>query len=136
MLGIAPQAVLHMASLFAAQDVDGASLVQATAISLFFVVMMVVTVAVAILYGFGLYLVRQNRKPWRIFISHHKCSRQLCVTSEDPAQKTGSACNVFLDTDNLRDLTELFNFVRDTETLTILASPGTSASACAVSCWH
>eukprot|EP00439_Symbiodinium_sp_Y106_P079129 s1162_g17.t2 len=79
-----------------------------------------------------LYLVRQNRKPWRIFISHHKCSRQLCVTSEDPAQKTGSACNVFLDTDNLRDLTELFNFVRDTETLTILASPGTSASACAV----
>ena len=47
MLGIAPQAVLHMASLFAAQDVDGASLVQATAISLFFV-------AVAILYGLAL----------------------------------------------------------------------------------
>ena len=119
-----------MASLFAGHDVEGASLVQATAISFFFVVMMVVAVAVAILYGFGLYFVRQNRKPWRFFISHHKravgsFARLLKIR----LQQRGSTFNVFLDTDNLRDLTELFNFVRDTETLVILASPGILASA-------
>eukprot|EP00439_Symbiodinium_sp_Y106_P028760 s5243_g3.t1 len=39
-------------------------------------------------------------------------------------QQSGYGFSVFLDTDNLRDLTELFGFVRDTETCVVLASPG------------
>ncbi|CAE7243445.1 RPS6 [Symbiodinium natans] len=120
--------VLYMASLFAGHGVDDASLVQATAISLFFMLMMPVAVAVVVLYGLGLHFVRRSRKPWHFFLSHHKraagsFARLLKIQLQQRKQR-GAALNAFLDTDNLRDLTELFNFVQDSETFVILASPG------------
>ncbi|CAE6973040.1 RPS6 [Symbiodinium natans] len=87
--------------------------------------MMVVAVAATMLYGLGLYLLRKNRKPWGFFISHHKrVAGSFARLLKIQLQQRGSAFNAFLDTDNLRDLKELFGFVRDTETFVILASPG------------
>ena len=69
---LALQVVLYMALMFVGNDVDATGLVTATAIALVFIAMMAFAIAITMMYGLVLYVVRQNRKPWRFFISHHK----------------------------------------------------------------
>ncbi|CAE7247064.1 RPS6, partial [Symbiodinium microadriaticum] len=117
--------VLYMASMFAGQEVGTTGLIMATMISLVFILMMVAAIVATMLYGLGLYILRQRRKPWRFFLSHHKrAAGSFARLLKIQLQQSGYGFSVFLDTDNLRDLTELFGFVRDTETCVVLASPG------------
>lgn len=113
--------VLDMASVFAAQDVD---VFVSTFISMMFLIFMIAGVLGAILWGIAMQVARWRRKPWRFFLSHHKSSTGAAARLlKIHLQKRSSLFTTFLDTDNLRDLTELFHFVKDSETVLVLASP-------------
>ncbi|CAE6956863.1 RPS6, partial [Symbiodinium sp. CCMP2456] len=103
--------VLYMASMFAGHEVGTTGLIMATMISLVFILVMVAAIVATMLYGLGLYILRQRRKPWRFFLSHHKrAAGSFARLLKIQLQQSGYGFSVFLDTDNLRDLTELFGF--------------------------
>ena len=84
---------------------------------------MIAGIALSVLYGLALHILHKNQKPWQFFLSHHKrAAGGIARLLKINLQKRGFS--VFLDTDNLTDLTKLFTFVRDTETLVVLATPG------------
>ncbi|CAE7193759.1 ZNF557 [Symbiodinium natans] len=114
--------VMDMASVFAAQEVD--AFISAI-ISMLFLSFMAVGILLVILHGIVLQVARSRRKPWRFFLSHHKfAAGAFARLLKIHLQKRSVHFTTFLDTDNLRDLTELFSFVRASETVVVLASAG------------
>ncbi|CAE7934647.1 unnamed protein product, partial [Symbiodinium necroappetens] len=103
-----------MASTFAGAEADsGTSVVMC----LFFLLLMGLGVIGAMAYGVILHVARGRRKPWHFFLSHQKStSGSLARLLKIQLLKRSSRFTTFMDTDNLRDLTELFGFVRDTHT--------------------
>ncbi|CAE7674717.1 RPS6 [Symbiodinium sp. CCMP2592] len=121
MLHIGLLVVLDMASAFARFE-DSATSV---AISLIFLLHMFLAIVIAAAYGILLHVARRRRKPWRFFLSHQKSTTgSFARLLKTQLLKRSSRFTTFMDTDDLRDLTELFGYVRGTQTFVILASPG------------
>ncbi|CAE7464201.1 RPS6 [Symbiodinium natans] len=114
--------VLDMASTFAGSEADRATSIVVCVLFLFG---MGLAVLGAVAYGLILHVVRGHRKPWHFFLSHQKStSGAFARLLKIQLLKRSSRFTTFMDTDNLRDLTKLFSFVRDTNTLVFLATPG------------
>jgi len=111
-----------MASTFAGAEADSDTSV---VMCLFFLLLMGLGVVGAMAYGVILHVARGRRKPWHFFLSHQKStSGSLARLLKIQLLKRSSRFTTFMDTDNLRDLRELFGCVRDTHTFVFLASPG------------
>ncbi|CAE7235946.1 RPS6, partial [Symbiodinium natans] len=123
MLHVGLLVVLDMASAFARYSgSDGGTSV---AICLFFLLLMTLAIVTSAASGIILHVARGRRKPWRFFLSHQKSSAgAFARLLKTQLLRRSSRYTTFMDTDDLRDLTELFGFVRDTHTFVFLASPG------------
>lgn len=75
--------------------------------------------------GIGRYLLSPIIKPYRFFLCHHKGGAGSLARWLKMELSRRSASKVFIDSDNLTDLTRLFTIVSEqVQTVIIIASPG------------